>query len=201
MLLMLLLEGGLMKQAKVLNDKEMERVLKIISTKKHAQRNRLIFFLSFYAGMRACEIANIRVFDVIDKEGYIQDVAYLTADQVKGKESQCVYLSEKVKKEIQKYVREVHFRGFTENTKLIKSQRGGGFNSATIQQVFRVLYEEAGITNASSHSGRRHFITNLSDKGVSTRVIQELARHKSLVTTQKYIDVSSDKLLNAVGIL
>ena len=55
--------------------------------------------------------------------------------------------------------------------------------------------------NASSHSGRRSFITNLSEKGISTRVIQELARHSSMMTTQRYIDVSNDKLKNAVNAL
>jgi site-specific recombinase XerD len=34
--------------------------------------------------------------------------------------------------------------------------------------------------------------------GVSVRVIQELARHRSMATTQRYIDVSLDKLRSAV---
>ena len=55
--------------------------------------------------------------------------------------------------------------------------------------------------NASSHSGRRKFITDLSEKGVSVRVIQELARHRDLATTQRYIDVSVDKLRNAVNLV
>ncbi len=55
--------------------------------------------------------------------------------------------------------------------------------------------------NASSHSGRRTFITALSEKGVSVRVIQELARHSDLSTTQRYIDVSVDKLRNAVNLV
>ena len=38
----------------------------------------------------------------------------------------------------------------------------------------------------------------LSEKGVSVRVIQELARHSSMATTQRYIDVSADKLRSAV---
>ena len=76
-----------------------------------------------------------------------------------------------------------------------------GFSSQTIQNLFRFLYQEANIENASSHSGRRSFITNLSEKGVSVRVIQELARHSSMVTTQRYIDVSVDKLKNAVELV
>jgi len=61
-----------------------------------------------------------------------------------------------------------------------------------------VRYQAAAISNESSHSGRRTFITTLSEKGVSVRVIQALARHSSLATTQRYIDVSADKLRLAV---
>ena len=81
---------------------------------------------------------------------------------------------------------------------MISSQKKGSFSSQTIQNLFRELYQAAGIANASSHSGRRTFITNLSDRGVSVRVIQALARHSSLSTTQRYIDVSVDKLRVAV---
>ena len=83
----------------------------------------------------------------------------------------------------------------------IKTQQGKTFSSQSIQNLFRNLYQLANITNASSHSGRRTFITNLSEKGISTRVIQELARHSSMTTTQRYIDVSDDKLKNAVNLI
>jgi len=44
-------------------------------------------------------------------------------------------------------------------------------------------------------------MTALSEKGVSVRVIQELARHGDLSTTQRYIEVSENKLRNAVNLL
>ena len=43
--------------------------------------------------------------------------------------------------------------------------------------------------------------TELSEKGVSVRVIQELARHSSMQTTQRYIDISVPKLKNAVDLI
>ena len=72
---------------------------------------------------------------------------------------------------------------------LIISQKKSGFSSQTIQYLFRELYEAAAISNAIRHSGRRTFITTLSERGFSVRVIQALARHSSLATTQRYIDV------------
>lgn len=73
--------------------------------------------------------------------------------------------------------------------------------SHTVQIVLKDLYRKIVLDTCSLHLGRRTFITNLSEKEVSTRVIQELARHPSLAVTQQYINVSVDKLLNAVNLV
>jgi hypothetical protein len=41
-----------MAQASVLTDSDIRRVFRIIETTRHAERNRLAFVLSIYAGMR-----------------------------------------------------------------------------------------------------------------------------------------------------
>ncbi|MDP4301362.1 tyrosine-type recombinase/integrase, partial [Leptothrix discophora] len=50
---------------------------------------------------------------------------------------------------------------------------------------------------ATSHSGRRTFITNLAAQGVSVRVLAALAGHRSIQTTQRYIDVNDNMLRRA----
>ena len=52
------------KQAKVLDDKELRRVLDYISTRKHAARNRALLLLSHGAGLRVCELSALRIKDV-----------------------------------------------------------------------------------------------------------------------------------------
>lgn len=84
---------------------------------------------------------------------------------------------------------------------LIFSAKGGGFNAQTIINLFQKLYEEAGITGASSHSGRRQFVTELADKGINARVIQAIARHKHLNTTMRYIDINENKMRSAINLL
>ena len=56
-----------MKQAKVLTQTEIKRLLRVVSTTKHAARNRLVVMLSYMAGLRACEIAALKVGDVINE--------------------------------------------------------------------------------------------------------------------------------------
>ena len=192
-----------MKQAKVLDQSELKRLLRVVSTTKHDKRNRVVVLLSYLGGLRACEIAALRVSDVVDKvdgKPEIKGEIRLASSQTKGSQAQTIIFSQKLRKEIENYVSS-HSNTADLSLPLIRSQKGQGFSSQTIQNLFRVLYETAGISNASSHSGRRTFITNLSEKGVSTKVIQELARHSSMATTQQYIDVSTDKLQNAVDLI
>jgi integrase/recombinase XerD len=187
-----------MKQSPVLNETQVKKLLNSTKMTRHSERNRLIVVLSYYVGLRSCEISSLTVGDVLDGDGNVKETVILKSHQTKGNKSNSIYLSDFVRNEISKYF-EKHselkkFRSF----KLIRSQKGEGFSSMTIQHLFKNLYRSIGLDDCSSHSGRRTFITTLSERGISVRVIQELARHSDLSTTQRYIDVSVDKLKNAV---
>jgi integrase/recombinase XerD len=84
------------------------------------------------------------------------------------------------------------------NAALFFSAKRGEFSAQTIVNLFARFYALAGIKGASSHSGRRQFLTELADKGINVRVIQALARHKDMSTTQRYIDYNESKLRNAI---
>ena len=57
-----------MKQASILTKQEYKRLLSIVESNKHAERNKAVVFLSFYAGLRACEIASLHFHDVVNDE-------------------------------------------------------------------------------------------------------------------------------------
>jgi integrase/recombinase XerD len=71
----------------------------------------------------------------------------------------------------------------------------------SLVQVFGRFYKLAGLSNASSHSGRRSFITGLAHKGVNVRVLAALAGHKNIATTQRYIEVGEHQLRAAVEMI
>ena len=56
------------------------------------------------------------------------------------------------------------------------------------------LYMEAGIPEASSHSGRRTIITSLAERGIDLKSIATLAGHSNIRTTALYVDASPLKL-------
>jgi integrase/recombinase XerD len=68
----------------------------------------------------------------------------------------------------------------------------------SLADLFRHIYQRAGIVGASSHSGRRWFMTELARAGVHPRIIQQRAGHSSLATTQRYIKVTPDQERQAV---
>ena len=189
-----------MKQARILTEAEFKRVLAVVNAGKHAERNRAVLYLSFYAGLRACEIASLRLHDVIDDERRVKSQFVLEKHMTKGNERQRVIVNSSLRKELQRYVDSVCLN-YSVNDAFIKSQKGGSFTPLTIVQLFARIYKQAGIVGASSHSGRRQFITALAENQVNVRVIQALARHRHLNTTMRYIDVNDRKLEKAVEVV
>jgi len=63
------------------------------------------------------------------------------------------------------------------------------------------MYKNAGIKGASSHSGRKTFLTSLASQGISVFVLASLAGHKSIATTQRYITVHDDMKRKAVELV
>ena len=190
-----------MKQAKLLTDPEFKRLTAIINSLRYPTRNHTAVALSFYAGLRACEIAALRVGDVFDEVGGVKDTFYLSADQTKGSDSGSVLVNSKLRRQLLKFAKQYPVHVSTRSAPLLFSAKGGGFTAQTIVNLFKRLYKMAGIDGASSHSGRRQFVTQLADRGINARLVQVLARHKHLSTTQRYIDVNENALRNAVELL
>ena len=199
-----------MSQAKVLTEKEIKKVVKLIDSKRHATRNRCMFLLTHGSGMRVGEVASLRICDVLASDGSVKSEVYLSAVQTKGNKGRTVYLSDKMREEISLYLK-TRFKlkdllpiTMTDTVRALFTNQKDcqrGFSASTACQMFHYWYKEAKIEGASSHSGRRGFITNLANKGVHVRILQELAGHSSIAVTQKYIDVNQDKLRIAVEML
>ena len=62
-------------------------------------------------------------------------------------------------------------------------------------------YKGAGISGATSHSGRRTGLTNLAERGVGVRVLMALAGHSNMATKQRYIDLRPAMLKSAVKLV
>ncbi|MEO9682118.1 MAG: site-specific integrase [Tateyamaria sp.] len=194
------LVGEPVKQAKVLSSVELKRVVAICVTMQNGKRNRLMLMLSHYAGMRVGEIASLKWTDVLDKDLKPKAMFYLKAENTKAKEARQVHLNAKLQKELATYWAQLN-RWKKPERPVIQSQKGAHFSPNSVVQAFKRVLVAAGIEDASSHIGRRWFITQMAHAGVSPKVIMELAGHKQLTTTQRYIDVTDEQKRSAVDLL
>jgi integrase/recombinase XerD len=188
-----------MKQAKVLTDKELNKVLDVISLYAHAERNRAMVLLTHYCGMRVNEVASLLVSDVVNDKGEINDVIHLTSNQTKGSESRRVFVNKKAKHTLKRYLQSD--LSVIQQSYVFQTQKSARFNTTALIMLIKRLYERVGIVGASSHSGRRTFITKLAMSGISVRVIAEAVGHSSIATTQRYIDVNDELISNAVELV
>ncbi|MGB0683715.1 MAG: tyrosine-type recombinase/integrase [Magnetovibrionaceae bacterium] len=189
-----------MKQARIPKDGEMKRLLAMISATRYAKRNRVAVMMSYFAGMRVGEIASLKIGDVFNDDGTVRDQIALKAAYTKTGEARAVFVSKKLEKELERY-RPALSAKLDPAKPFLSTQRGTAFSANTLCQLFGELYGKAGIDGASSHSGRRSFITTLAHNGVSPKVIMTLAGHKHLTTTQRYIDVNDEMLKQAVEVV
>jgi integrase/recombinase XerD len=188
-----------MAQAKTLTQAEFDQALRYISTRNFAIRNRTLFLISHWSGMRVGEIASLTIADVVNADGSVKAEIRLTAEQTKGRHPRTVYLPQKLIEEIQYYLRHRCVNSTSES--LFYTANGKTFTANSLCQYFFWMYRKAGIAGASSHSGRRNFITSLAAKGISVRVLASLAGHRDISVTQKYIDVSDDMKRAAVELV
>jgi integrase/recombinase XerD len=193
----LYLDGEIMsKQAKTLTNVDVKRILDFITLKKHAARNRAMFLVTLYAGLRVGEVASLRYMDVLDVDNDVRDEIRLDASVTKGNEARTVFVNAKLRKELQYYISVTPYQNLAD--KLFYTQKNEGFTANTLTQFFHYLYRSAHVDGATSHSGRRTFITILANKGVSVRLLASLVGHKNISTTQFYIDVNDDMKRSAV---
>ena len=202
--------GAVMPQAKVLNERELRKVLSHCNTYSHASRNRAMLLCTHLAGMRVGETAALRIRDVLGADGMVMDEIALSAQQTKGSNARTVLVPKKLRDELTTYLQQrfglQDLRAITQTDTqraLFPTQKNPkrGFTANTLCQLMHKIYKDAQLTGASSHSGRRGFITKLADKGVGVRVLMALAGHKSIATTQRYIELNPTIMRGAVELI
>ncbi|MBI3285513.1 MAG: site-specific integrase [Burkholderiales bacterium] len=188
-----------MSQAKCLTATEIEQVLAYVATRRFALRNRVMFLTSTLCGMRVGEIASLKIGDVLNADGVVKDFVHLTVAQTKGRHPRTVLLPQKLQAEIQRYMDIRRVSDFSHP--LFVTAGGKAFSANVMAQHFFWQYRKCGIVGASSHSGRRSFLTTLANKGISIHILASLAGHRSVNVTMKYLTANDEMKRNAVNLI
>ena len=190
------------KQAKTLSKGQTDATLGFLAKTRHPARNRVIFFLSVKAGLRAKEIAFLTWEMITDADGKISQAIQLQDKASKGKSGRTIPVNGDLRSALQDWRRELSAKS---NVFVITTERSKQTSPQSIVNLFARWYHELGFNGCSSHSGRRTFITNTARK-ISTvdgslRDVQILAGHANLRTTQRYIEPNATAQIKVVSLL
>lgn len=189
-----------MAQAKTLNKAELKRVMDITrACSRYAERDVTMLLFTHWCGLRVGEVAALRLADVLDTKGQVKAELVLDATRTKSKRARRVFVPKQMQRQLQRYTATLTQTDLQQY--LFTTQKRARFSANTATQHLQRLYERAGIEGATSHSGRRTWLTELSSKGVGVRVLAEMAGHVSIQTTQRYIDVNDEQMRSAAELI
>ena len=189
-----------MAQAKTLTKQELKRLLHVTrGGSRYAERDVTMLLLTHWCGLRVGEVAALRIADVVDESGAVKSEIVLAAAMTKSKRARCIFVPKTMQQQLKRYLSEL-CQSHREHY-LFSTQKHSHFTANTATQHLQRLYARAGIVGATSHSGRRTWLTELSSKGVGVRVLAEMAGHASIQTTQRYIDVNDEQMRRAAELI
>lgn len=179
--------------AKVLAPGDVRRLYAAARRGRHGTRNYLIVSLSYRAGLRACEVAGLQWSMVLQANGRIGTLLNVAGTIAKNGRGRHIPIHPDLRAALDAVHRE---QGLPREGPVIRSQRGTHMTPRSVVNWFAALYAKLGMDGCSSHSGRRTFITSaakmISKAGGSLRDVQELAGHRALTTTERYIEGDRD---------
>jgi len=175
------------RQAKIIAPAQLAQLLRHVRGYPDPVRSRVIVLLSVKAGLRAAEIAQIEWCMVLDASGRVSDSIEIDDRIAKKGSGRRVPMHPLLRETL------VALHKRSDGTgPIIRSERGWAMRPNSIVNWFVTLYREVGLEGCSSHSGRRTFITQAArmthKAGGSLRDVQLLAGHRSVETTQSYIE-------------
>ena len=189
------------KQAKVLNNAEIKRLKAVINDNRYAVRNMTLMLLGLNVGLRAKELASLKVSDVLTDDFKIRDRCVLAKEQTKRDEANRIFFNKAIRKQLATYLNDDAFKHLQHrrDSTLFITKNNTAFTTNTLVNLFAQLFKLANIQQASTHSFRRTFATVLNDNATNVFTIQKLMRHKNIATTMLYVNVTDTQLINATN--
>jgi integrase len=189
------------RRAKILSPADVNDLLLFASCTRNPLRNRVLVLLSAKAGLRASEIANLTWDMVAGPTGQINGVIELRDTAAKKRSGRLIPIHPELRAALVAWR-----RASPESEYIAASGRGGGpMTALSIVVWFNRAFKNIGLKGCSSHSGRRTFVTRAArivhKAGGSLRDVQLLAGHRSILTTQRYIDGDSDAQRKLVAMI
>jgi len=172
----------------------------------NAKRNRAMFVFGLYAGFRIGEILSAKVSDVINPEGFNDEI---TLKETKTGKMRTVKMSEQLRLILKPWIDERMSTGLMLFTDYLFCKSGG--EKMTYIQAWKILraaYSKAGVRGrVATHTMRKTFAQRMlqlfsseAKPGDSWNVLKETQKatgHSSLKSLEHYLPDSEEKTLAA----
>ncbi len=181
-------------QARILSTKEIGGIFKILSS----ARDKVIFALGVYTGLRVGEIVSLRTNQLFSDAGNVRHVLKVKRTKKKNTVFNDIPVHTKLKKVLADYYDEQELGVWLFPS---AAASAGHLTRAQAHNILTDAFETMGLDDASTHSMRRTCLTNMSRAGVPLRTIQEISGHASLSDLQAYLAVDPDDKRRAIELL
>lgn len=154
------------------------------------QRNRTILEVLYSCGLRVSELVDLRISNIYFEEKFIIIIG-------KGNKQRIVPISSNALEEIKKWM---EYRSNMEVKKegediLFLNRNGGKMTRVMVFYIVKKFAELSGVKKEiSPHTFRHSFATHLLEGGANLRAIQEMLGHKSILTTEIYSHIDTQRL-------
>ncbi|MBI2957606.1 MAG: tyrosine-type recombinase/integrase [Chloroflexi bacterium] len=181
------------KEPCYLTDEECFLLLDAVSRRaspRNRKRDMAIVMLFLHTGARVSELVNLKLNDVDLASGFIRITR-------KRNKEQHLHLNAEAVKALAKYK---SARLKAQDGRFFVTGQGKDLNRAFVYALVRKYLELAEIRKDKKgpHLLRHTFCTRLHRKGVTPFVIRDLAGHKSLATTMRYVNIEKKEQAEAV---
>lgn len=165
----------------VLSVEEVQRMFDVCENKKH----KVILALLYSCGLRVSELINLK-WSNIDRSRMIINII-----QAKGKKDRQVMLPEAIIPLLEEYYKEYRSKEYVLNGWKNEPQ----YTDRSVGQVIKQLAEKAGINKrVYTHLMRHCSFTHMVEAGVDINLIQRLAGHNNVKTTNMYLHISHNQI-------
>jgi integrase/recombinase XerC len=158
---------------------------------KKELRDSLILELLYGSGLRISEATSLDWGDVDVVERWLRVSG-------KGSKERLVPFGATTKALLLRWMDESLSKGFPvdEDAPLFSAEKAKAerLTERTIHRMVVAAAKKVGLPGVTPHTLRHSFATHMLENGAPLRVIQELLGHESLVTTQRYLTVTTEQM-------
>lgn len=171
-------------RATVLEQEHFDKVLAYTDQMERASMYRFMVTLSIKLGLRPIELAHL------ETSWFIGQELRIPHGKSKRGKARTLPVNDAI-------LEQLHNLMGGQQGRVFSNAAGVAFDANGISMAMRRLYKRAGV-EGSCYSGRRTAATNMVDKGVNIRIVQEFLGHTNLATTAAYCGVTPKMLREAV---